>query len=197
MFDKKKFSEILTNINNTYSTMTKFSQESNVNRTYFSQYINLKLENPPSPKVLLKIAHASHEIVSYEELMEVCGYSHNNFNTIKPEKEFYICPIYQQISLHEPYLLDKNVIGRIVLDYQLYHITNPEECFFFQTLNKQSDKKNIYNLFHKQNTANIGDTVLVILKDKKTMIKKYTVTDNDKQNYKILAKMIGQIIVNH
>ena len=74
MFDKLKFSQILNNINNTYATMTEFSEKSGVNRTYLSQYINHKLNNPPSPKILEKIANSSNGITTYNELMQICGY---------------------------------------------------------------------------------------------------------------------------
>ena len=74
MFDKLKFSQILNKINYTFDTMTEFSEKSDVNRTYLSQYINQKLDSPPSPKVLMKIANASNGLVSYNELMKICGY---------------------------------------------------------------------------------------------------------------------------
>lgn len=74
MFNKIKFSQILNEINNTYDTMTEFSEKSKVNRTYLSQYINQKLNNPPSPKVLERIAASSNGIVTYNTLMQICGY---------------------------------------------------------------------------------------------------------------------------
>lgn len=74
MFNKLKFSQILNEINNTYDTMTEFSEKSGVNRTYLSQYINQKLDSPPSPKVLERIASASNQVTSYNELMQVCGF---------------------------------------------------------------------------------------------------------------------------
>ena len=74
MFDKNKFAQILNKINNTYETMTDFAKISTVNRTYLSQYINQKLDAPPSPKVLERIAKASHSVATYEELMKICGY---------------------------------------------------------------------------------------------------------------------------
>ena len=77
MFDKLKFSKILSDINDTYDTMTDFAQKSGVNRTYLSQYINQKLDNPPTPKILKKIADASKGLVAYSNLMEVCGYLTN------------------------------------------------------------------------------------------------------------------------
>ena len=89
MFDKLKFSQILNNINNTYDTMTEFSEKSGVNRTYLSQYINQKLDNPPSPKVLIKIATHSNGITTYTELMNVCGYTDSRLLELESLKEMY------------------------------------------------------------------------------------------------------------
>ena len=74
MFNKIKFAKILNNINDKYDTMTEFAKRSSVNRTYLSQYINQKLDAPPSPKVLMRIANSSQNITTYEELMETCGF---------------------------------------------------------------------------------------------------------------------------
>lgn len=74
MFDSKLFSEILQKISNSYSSMTEFSEKSGVNRTYLSKYINMKLNSPPTPKILEKISNSSNGLISYAQLMEVCGY---------------------------------------------------------------------------------------------------------------------------
>lgn len=74
MFDKKKFAQILKNINETYNSQRDFSKKSEINRTYLSQYMNMKLDEPPKPKTLEKLANSSHNIVSYNELMKICGY---------------------------------------------------------------------------------------------------------------------------
>lgn len=74
MFNKEKFSSILKSIYNTYSNQRDFAANTGVNRSYLSQYINQKLESPPSPKILERIASASKGIVTYEDLMRVCGY---------------------------------------------------------------------------------------------------------------------------
>ena len=92
MFDKEKFAEILSKINETYDTMTEFATKSGVNRTYLSQYINKKLYNPPTPKILEKIADASNGISSYYELMDVCGYlittEERKFANLKTQAEY-------------------------------------------------------------------------------------------------------------
>lgn len=60
MFNKKTFSDILKKINHTYDTMTDFAKKADFDRTYISKYINMKLDNPPTPKILEKIAKASN-----------------------------------------------------------------------------------------------------------------------------------------
>ena len=82
MFDKETFSNVLKKINSTYSTMTEFAQKADFDRTYISKYINMKLDNPPSPKILEKIANASNNITSYVDLMIICGYSEKNLESI-------------------------------------------------------------------------------------------------------------------
>lgn len=77
MFDKNKFAQILKNINETYNSQRDFSTKSGINRTYLSQYMNMKLEEPPKPKILEKLANASNGITTYAELMFVCGYTNN------------------------------------------------------------------------------------------------------------------------
>ena len=81
MFDIKKFSTILQKISDSYSSITEFAKKSEVNRTYLSKYINMKLDSPPTPKILEKIANSSNGMTTYEELMKICGYI--NENTVK------------------------------------------------------------------------------------------------------------------
>lgn len=74
MFNKQEFSNILQKINSTYTTMTEFAQKAAFDRTYISKYINMRLNNPPTPKILEKISNASNDVVTYNELMRICGY---------------------------------------------------------------------------------------------------------------------------
>ncbi|MFR5508199.1 MAG: helix-turn-helix domain-containing protein [Clostridia bacterium] len=74
MFNKKEFANVLQKISATYSSISEFAEKSEVNRTYLSKYINMKLDNPPTPKILEKIANRSNNIITYAQLMEVCGY---------------------------------------------------------------------------------------------------------------------------
>lgn len=73
-FDKKIFSNILQKIYKQYSNQREFAKITNVNRTYISKYINEKLEAPPSPKILKRLAKVSKGLSTYQELMKICGY---------------------------------------------------------------------------------------------------------------------------
>lgn len=74
MFDKNKFAQILKNINETYDSQRDFAKKSGINRTYLSQYMNMKLDEPPKPKILEKLANSSNGIIDYNQLMNICGY---------------------------------------------------------------------------------------------------------------------------
>lgn len=100
MFDKAKFGAIIKRINDSYPTQHEFADYSGVNRTYLSQYINMKLNTPPKPKILKKIADSSRGITNYHELMEICGYIidggevHVHQSIIKTDDEFLTVPIF-------------------------------------------------------------------------------------------------------
>ena len=295
MFDKNKFAQILKNINETYSSQRDFSKKSAINRTYLSQYMNAKLDEPPKPKILKKLADNSNGITSYENLMVICGYinntnSHNtnnelislyeklnniektyenrkrkltpeenqvvhdlskqllkclheygqtpetfdpnailqdikflpnksknkisqvlredfqyfyNKNTIRkqisdlklkdnkssdsfinnhvekiyPNISFYMCPVYSQISAIQQNWEEKNIEGRIPINTNLMHITNPEEYFFVHA-NDESMNKVIKNgafaLIHKQDNIENGEIALVLVNNFDVTIKKFT-----------------------
>ena len=74
MFDKNKFALILKKISDTYDNQREFSEKSDINRTYLSKYMNMKLDNPPKPEILQRLSNASNGITSYYELMSICDY---------------------------------------------------------------------------------------------------------------------------
>lgn len=320
MFNKLKFSQILNEINNTYDTMTEFAEKSGVNRTYLSQYINQKLDNPPSPKVLMKIANYSNGITNYEKLMEICGYidgskqlieyenyelfskmwdkywadrkklllssEENNIihellqpilpkidkdfiltddvlnflledasyldkKTLKkvrdglafdlqfnielsklsylhnklPQKDnlnttsqYYMCPVYGQISAGQPNWAEENIEGRIPIDTDLMDIYNPEEYFFLR-VNGESMNKIVKNgafaLIHKQDIVENGEIAVILVNGYDATLKKFTrqgeliilepnSTDEsfETQVYdktttiKILGKYVGKLEIN-
>lgn len=54
MFDQKKFSDILNKIVKLYGSISELANTTRQSRSYFSKYINLRLQAPPTPKVLEK-----------------------------------------------------------------------------------------------------------------------------------------------
>ncbi len=78
MFDKNKFAQIIKNIKETYRSQEEFAKKSEIGRTYLSQYMNMKLDEPPQPKILKKLADSSNGLITYEELMVVCGHIKGN-----------------------------------------------------------------------------------------------------------------------
>lgn len=80
MFNKDKFSEILYRIYKSYDNQRDFAKKTGVNRSYLSRYINQKIDSPPKPGILKRIASNSFGITSYMELMQVCGYLREDYN---------------------------------------------------------------------------------------------------------------------
>lgn len=84
MFDKEKFSSLLNEIVSKYSSISEFADISESGRSYISKYINKKIDVAPSPKVLNKIADSSKGVVTYIELMYICGYiTDENMNELE------------------------------------------------------------------------------------------------------------------
>lgn len=325
MFDKVKFAEIIKKISGLYNSQRDFSILSGINRTYLSLYMNMKLNEPPKPKILERLANSSHGITTYIELMDVCGYTdtksleqeslkelynkleenfldmlysiklskkeneifedlcktinvysfdnlteseiHNklsyyfdNINHIsKPSKEkiekkliifiqyclqthglrnkilskqnnnnhisissqFYMCPVYGQISAGQPNWAEECIEGRIPIDPNLMNIVNPEEHFFLRVNGESMNKivKNgAYALIHKQDIVDDGEIAVVLVNGYNATLKKFskqgnfvilepmsTVTDDpeiktqiyDKNtSIKILGKYVGKFEIN-
>lgn len=74
MFNKEEFSKILLNIQANYNNQEDFARYSGIGRTSISQYINCKIEIPPKPHLLEKIAQSSKGLTNYNELLWICGY---------------------------------------------------------------------------------------------------------------------------
>lgn len=81
MFNKIEFAKLIKQIKDMYSTQEEFSKKSGIGRTYLSQYMNAKLQTPPKPNILEKLADASFGTVPYGELMVVCGYTDQPVNS--------------------------------------------------------------------------------------------------------------------
>lgn len=149
MFDKNKFALIIKKISESYNNQREFSEKSSINRTYLSQYLNMKLDSPPKPEILERLAEASHGITSYSELMKICGYLEgeylkdyyiNNYNI--SDKEFEIA-MGNNLSngLNEEEL---NALSEIVKDFN-ERKRNSNLDKYINNLNEISKAKVIHN----------------------------------------------------
>lgn len=73
-FSKECFSQTIKKVHSKYRNQREFAKISNISRTYLSQYMNLKLDEPPKPEILRRLANASKGITTYQQLMRICGY---------------------------------------------------------------------------------------------------------------------------
>lgn len=74
-FDKKRFSELLKNTIGSNRTITEFSSECNLARPYISKFINCKLDTPPSPEAISKIASVARNNITECDLLVAAGYT--------------------------------------------------------------------------------------------------------------------------
>lgn len=139
MFDKKRFANILQKISSTYESISEFAEKSKVNRTYISKYINEKLDAPPSPKVLSKIAHNSNKITNYEELMLTCGYLEKDMKIDESLKKIFqqYLPAIKKLNIDETLI---NIMYKQILEPQSY------EKEFYTMVSKlpDSEQEKIY-----------------------------------------------------
>ena len=73
-FERISFANILKTLRDYYGSVAKLARAAGVDRTYLSKYINFTTAEPPSPKILRKIADNSDKLFTYLELMYICGY---------------------------------------------------------------------------------------------------------------------------
>lgn len=83
--DKKQFSKLLERAI-ADRTATEFSNQSGVNRTYISKFLNKRIDNPPSPEILKKIANVAHNNVTYNDLMKTVGFLKEEGRRVDLEK---------------------------------------------------------------------------------------------------------------
>ncbi len=133
-------------------------------------------------------------------------------------KQYYMCPVYAQISARQPNWAEENIEGRIPIDINLMNIVNPEEYFFLR-VNGESMNKVVKNgafaLIHKQDTVENGEIAVVLVNSFDATINKFTKQENliilepqsedtsfklqvyDKNNsIKILGKYVGKMEIS-
>ena len=183
MFDKNKFAKIIKDIYSTFDTQREFSKKTGVSRTYLSEYMNMKKEQPPSPKILKTLASNSKGITNYRELMQVCGYTDyliddffndnvsNDDNKIpvvsrieydKKNNTFITDPTQQYIYANFKLDQDKEYIAFIARDDSMLPLLGKEDTAIIE---KCSDIKN--------------NKVYLLISDNKILIRKVLILDNN------------------
>ena len=170
MFQKENFSNILKKILMNYDSIQDFANHVEMDRGYLSRNINMKLENPPTPKILKRIADNSKGITTYEELMSVCGYMENIINPFKENLDDNIFYSYMT-----SFALLSSTERKYIIEY-INYICNKETF----DLNKITSELNKLVLTKKINTKQ-KDNILNNLKILFTILKE----QNNKKIFKI------------
>ena len=151
---------------------------------------------------------------------------YSNFTSLKNKfsqkhslsNQYYMCPVYGQISAGQPNWAEENIEGRIPIDTDLMDIYNPEEYFFLR-VNGESMNKVIKNgafaLIHKQETVENGEIAVVLVNGYDATLKKFikqgdliilepnstdesfeTQVYDKTTSIKILGKYVGKLEIN-
>ena len=174
MFNKVDFANILKKINSLYENQTQFANASGVNRTYLSQYMNLKLDTPPSPKILKGIANASKGLTTYDDLMKICDYIDiiDNFFEDSIHQQGNYIPIIDNIIFENGIFMANHNGKYINLEDKL----NPSKEYFAYKVSDNSmlpllDVGDLA-IVCKQNNYENGKTYLLMINDNIVCIRK-------------------------
>ena len=174
MFNKIDFANILKKINSLYENQTQFANASGVNRTYLSQYMNLKLDTPPSPKILKGIANASKGLTTYDDLMKICDYIDiiDNFFEDSIHQQGNSIPIIDNIIFENGIFMANHNGKYINLEDKL----NPSKEYFAYKVSDNSmlpllDVGDLA-IVCKQNNYENGKTYLLMIDDNIVCIRK-------------------------
>ena len=116
-FDKENFSKILIKIKDTYGSINQMAEKTGVTSAYLSKLIRLMYDNAPSPEILKKIADNSNGVVSYYELMVLCGYvGSDNIDIDKLIDNFFDTHPDAQFSIGYQGLKNRTLEENIVLN---------------------------------------------------------------------------------
>ena len=177
MFDKIAFANIIKNIKETYSSQEEFSKISGIGRTYLSQYMNMKLNDPPMPKILEKLSNASHNITSYEELMIICGYivgsnsgpdgsGVNSLDDSSNKSSIFLVPVLEKIVRGQSLSSEQFLEGYLAVDPNFYGMISPDDYFYLKVSGDDMNLKvhnGDYVLIHKQDFVDDGDIVVAFV----------------------------------
>lgn len=111
MFNKKVFADIIRNIKMKYDSQEEFAKRSCISRTYLSGYMNMKIDDIPSRKLLQKLANASFNEITYERLLILCDYIDEHFEPL----------FYSELYVHNPYVKNDYILEDVIMDIAYMH----------------------------------------------------------------------------
>lgn len=134
------------------------------------------------------------------------------------KKQYYMCPVYGQISAGQPNWAEECIEGRLPINPELMGIINPEEHYFLRVDGESMNKivKNgAFALIHKQSSVENGEIAVVLVNGDNATLKHFSKqgdiivltpesTDESikQQIYtkdtpiKVIGKYIGKIEIN-
>lgn len=140
-------------------------------------------------------------------------------STFHSDPQYYMCPVYGQISAGQPNWVEENIEGRLPIDTELMGIINPEEHFFLRVNGESMNnvvKNGAFALIHKQDMVEDGEIAVILVNGYDATLKRFTKkgdvvvlepdsTDSsfktqiyDKTTpIKILGKYVGKMEINN
>lgn len=210
-FDRKAFSKILIKIKNNYGSINKMAEATGVTSAYISKLIRLMYQKAPSPEILKKISDNSQGIVSYYELLIVCGYIDKNHcsddstefiksNINGDSNVLFNIPIISRVSLGNSIIEDEYLEGYLPLDPNIYDMKIPDDYFYLKITDESINLKvhnGDYILIHKQNFAENNDIVVSIVDGSNVVIRMYKKIDGETVILEAISTYdISPILVN-
>lgn len=145
-----------------------------------------------------------------------------DFYDLKKFKEkysnFYMCPVYGQISAGQPNWAEECIDGYLPIDPNLMGIVNPQEHFFLRVNGESMNnvvKNGAFALIHKQDIVEDGEIAVVLVNGYDATLKRFTkkgdvvVLEPDSSDpsfktqiydkttpIKILGKYVGKMEIN-
>lgn len=187
-----------------------------------NDYINT-FENEQKNKVKKLITKILEELADNEKTRSTFYYyasrfSNEHYLNKNESSQYYMCPVYGQISAGQPNWAEECIEGRLPIDPELMGIVNPEEHFFLR-VNGESMNKVIKNgafaLIHKQDIVENGEIAVVLVNGYDATLKRFSkqgdiivlTPESTDENFKqqiytkdtpiqIIGKYVGKMEIN-
>ena len=195
-------------------SLEKIAKYLNVTIQTISNYENERRDM--TPDTILRLAEYFN--VSTDYLLGRTDIRNNINNIDDNDKQYYMCPVYGNISAGQPNWAEECIEGRLMLDPDLMGIVNPEEHFFLRVNGESMNKvvrNGAYALIHKQDMVNDGEIAVVLVNGYDATLKKFTrqgemiilEPESTDENFKtqvydkttpikILGKYVGKMEIN-